>query len=955
MTGGTILSNTAGSNGGGIFNVSDNSNTNIVEISGGFIESNTARGNGGGIFNSIDTSKGNLSISGKAMITKNQSNNGAGIYNDGGDFSAVGGTVSQNVAKSSGGGIFNNYGTLDVTRITISNNSADAGGGIYAVGGTVNVKYNSLISQNTARLGGGVYINSNNVLVKNATITQNTATENGGGIYNEGTVVIEGGEITNNKARNGAGIYNSGAVTINGTSSAVTISDNEAIIDGGGIYNDSSLYVNGSFIQNNKATSGAGIYNNDGEVQFSNAEIKDNLAQSSGGGVHNRGTASFTSCKITGNKATIGCGIYNRAAATGDTLSISMCEVSGNGAIQSNAVPRGSGIFNDSKTVVTIEASEITNNGGDTSQNLDNRGNISAQETKIDGIVVNGSETNTTAQFEVTGNTNELKHLQNYATATISNCTISGEFVNNSGTADFDTCTFSQTTNSAITIKDGWASVENSTVSGRIDVDDGYFNLTASHIDLINNSGTASVSARSCTTVVNYGTLTYSGANFKTLMVASSSAQTTMDAFAEVVFFAQIATVDMSSQTLTRSFTVITGHGLALKDRQLFANYNGAIQPLYHGNTNDYQLHTEFFLQADGQGNVYSRLIDAKAISVQQKPTVTQYKYGQQFDKTGLVVLASYTNDTTDYIDASDVQVIYQNGNFFNVGDTQVTLRYVNKQGQNIDCVLDGLVVTKAVVAKPATDKQTVTFNGQKQVANVSATADVTITNNGGTNAGNYTVTFALANPDNYMWDDGTSDNLTMTFEIAKATVSKPNLDKQSVVYNGQNQVATVEQNSLYSATNNGGTNVGVYTVTYSLSDKANYIWADGSADDLIFDFEITKATATIGDVSVLGNVRGEDLQINATSNFGDVQYSYAKKGESNFTSTKPTKPGEYIAKITVAGTSNFDGAEKTVEFVIESKLFAGVIVGIVAGSVALAGGIGVGIWFLIKKRKKSI
>jgi len=47
--------------------------------------------------------------------------------------------------------------------------------------------------------------------------------------------------------------------------------------------------------------------------------------------------------------------------------------------------------------------------------------------------------------------------------------------------------------------------------------------------------------------------------------------------------------------------------------------------------------------------------------------------------------------------------------------------------------------------------------------------------------------------------------------------------------------------------------------VTYSLSDKANYIWADGSADDLIFDFEITKATATIGDVSVLGNVRGED------------------------------------------------------------------------------------------------
>ena len=670
--------------------------------------------------------------------------------------------------------------------------------------------------------------------------------------------------------------------------------------------------------------------------------------------MHNRGTASFTSCKITGNKATIGCGIYNRAAATGDTLSISMCEVSGNGAIQSNAVPRGSGIFNDSKTVVTINASEITNNGGDTSQNLDNRGNISAQETKIDGIVVNGSTTNTTAQFEVTGNTNEIKHLQNYATATISNCTVAGEFVNNSGIAKFNTCTFTQTTNSAITIKGGDTRVENSTVSGRIDVDAGFFELNKGESKLLKNSGTTNIkNGHKGTKVVNYGRLTYSGETLKTLIVASSSAQTTMNALAEVIFFVQIAPVDMGGTAQTQSFTVITGHGLALKDRQLFANYNGAAKPLYHGNTNDYQLHTEFFLQADGQGNVYSRLIDAKTISVQQKPTVTQYKYGQQLDKTGLVVLASYTNDTTGYIDAGDVQVIYQNGNFFNVGDTEVTLRYVNKQGQNIDCVLDELVVTKALVAKPATDKQTVTFNGQKQVANVSATADVTITNNGGTNAGNYTVTFALANPDNYMWDDGTSDNLTMTFEIAKATVSKPSLDKQSVVYNGQNQVATVEQNSLYSATNNGGTNVGVYTVTYSLNDKANYIWADGSVDDLIFDFEITKATATIGDVSVLGNVRGEDLQINATSNFGDVQYSYAKKGESNFSSTKPTKPGEYIAKMTVAGTNNFDGAEKTVEFVIESKLFAGEIVGIVAGSVALAGGVGVGIWFLIKKRKR--
>ena len=121
-----------------------------------------------------------------------------------------------------------------------------------------------------------------------------------------------------------------------------------------------------------------------------------------------------------------------------------------------------------------------------------------------------------------------------------------------------------------------------------------------------------------------------------------------------------------------------------------------------------------------------------------------------------------------------------------------------------------------------------------------------------------------------------------------------------------------------------------------------------------VFNLSVTNLEVKLLRCTILQqNLLRAKLKLTSLHILKAPQYSYAKKGESNFSSEKPTKPGEYIAKMTVAGTNNFDGAEKTVEFVIESKLFAGEIVGIVAGSVAVAGGIGVGIWFLIKKRKR--
>ncbi|MCR4841924.1 MAG: hypothetical protein K5840_01535, partial [Eubacterium sp.] len=87
------------------------------------------------------------------------------------------------------------------------------------------------------------------------TITGGYNYGNGGGILNNGTLTIEGGNISGNYALgyDGGGIYNSGILTVNDGE----ISGNTAKV-GGGIYNKGILTVNGGYIAQNYATSYAG-------------------------------------------------------------------------------------------------------------------------------------------------------------------------------------------------------------------------------------------------------------------------------------------------------------------------------------------------------------------------------------------------------------------------------------------------------------------------------------------------------------------------------------------------------------------------------------------------------------------------------------------------------------------------------------------------------------------------
>ncbi|MEE9278265.1 MAG: hypothetical protein V3V06_07630, partial [Dehalococcoidia bacterium] len=187
----TATANTAAAVGGGIFNsgtltltnstVSDNTITTvgfgrgggIFNASGGTaaITSSTINGNsagdeGGGIWNG-----GTLTLT-ATFVVFNATQRGGGLYNaSGASLSVSGGSFQGNNGGFSGGGIANVGGTVTMTDSQVIGNTAGNGGGIYHVDGSATLT-DTTISNNTADgttspsgQGGGIYIARESIMV----------------------------------------------------------------------------------------------------------------------------------------------------------------------------------------------------------------------------------------------------------------------------------------------------------------------------------------------------------------------------------------------------------------------------------------------------------------------------------------------------------------------------------------------------------------------------------------------------------------------------------------------------------------------------------------------------------------------------------------------------------------------------------------------------------------------
>jgi CSLREA domain-containing protein len=190
-----VTTNTAGSQGGAIYNAGTLVMTNTR------VDTNSSLGDGGGLMNA-----GTLTITGSSVDHNYAtSGNGGGIDNTG-SLALTDSTLDHNSASSNGGGLFNSA-SLTVLRSTFSSNSSNSGGGLYTQTSNQLVTLtNATLSGNWANAnGGGLYADTGTASLFNATLAQNMADHDhdkvgyGGGVYvNSATLNARNTLIANN-------------------------------------------------------------------------------------------------------------------------------------------------------------------------------------------------------------------------------------------------------------------------------------------------------------------------------------------------------------------------------------------------------------------------------------------------------------------------------------------------------------------------------------------------------------------------------------------------------------------------------------------------------------------------------------------------------------------------------------------------------------------------------------
>ena len=232
--------------------------------------------------------------------------------------------------------------------------------------------------------------------------------------------------------------------------------------------------------------------------------------------------------------------------------------------------------------------------------------------------------------------------------------------------------------------------------------------------------------------------------------------------------------------------------------------------------------------------------------------------------------------------------------------------------------------INKQQVNKPSKVSSRLFYSGQEQTGvNYNAQdKDVIFTVNGNataTNAGEYSATFALIDTNNYEWNDETTTNVVIEWEIEKVPLyfSGTSWDYNSLepfTYDGEEKTVSVinlpEGVTIKNYTGTtSATNAGTYTAGVEFNyDDVNY-YLSGEPQEL--EWKIEKAQNTIsGELAFEGITYGETLgePSGVTALYGEITYKYYDSEKQEI--SKPTNVGTYYVKGFSVGDNNWIAQE---------------------------------------------
>lgn len=297
----------------------------------------------------------------------------------------------------------------------------------------------------------------------------------------------------------------------------------------------------------------------------------------------------------------------------------------------------------------------------------------------------------------------------------------------------------------------------------------------------------------------------------------------------------------------------------------------------------------------------------------------------QEIVKPTLLTEETYTYENeyhTHYVNPtwfdSDKMVISGNEQV-NAGTHQVTVSlkpgYAWNDGTSEAIIFDWVINKKTINRPTYINNQQYRYDSSikfPQFNDYSSTVYEFVCNNE-TEIGNYIAKIKLSDKDNCQWDNGSSEDLSLNWSIIIGQLQKPTLVNNTVTVDYYDNFTVAQQDILYENVNNynsydnkinvsgnTGINVGNYNVTFTISNKSKYEWADGTNSDISYDWHIAKAKLSddllpqiqttefeySGEV-ITPNINYENALFNV---FGDINATNVKVG-GNYQITFALKP----------------------------------------------------------------
>ena len=200
-----------------------------------------------------------------------------------------------------------------------------------------------------------------------------------------------------------------------------------------------------------------------------------------------------------------------------------------------------------------------------------------------------------------------------------------------------------------------------------------------------------------------------------------------------------------------------------------------------------------------------------------------------------------------------------------NVGEYELTisLKDVNSctwsDGTIENKVLIWRITPKIVLLdKPYLADYSFVYDGLTHTPEIIHQKNLGMTIGGTTNAvkaGNYTIIISLAEDKNiiYLWGDETNDDIYLNWTIEKNKVKIPNVTNVKFPYDGESHSPTIEDYDHVHVVQSGissAISAGEYSVVFSIKDKNSCTWLDGTTDDIVYEWKITKIIVSMPTVT---------------------------------------------------------------------------------------------------------